>query len=133
MKISDRIKRSVANRGDAVFLRAEFESFGGPAQVGRALSQLTASGALIRLGLGVYAKTKTSVLSGKPIPAKPLEVLAPQALGKLGIKVAPSRLAQAYNDGSSTQAPAGIVLNTGRRRILRSLGFNGKQVRYEYA
>ena len=79
----------------------------------------------------MYAKAKPSVLSGKPIPAKPLEVLAPFALSKLGIDVAPRRLAQAYNDRLSTQVPSGIVLNTGKRRIVRQLSFNGQRVLYE--
>lgn len=133
MNILDRIKRSVANRDDGVFLRAEFERFGSPAQVGRALSQLTSEGALVRLGLGVYAKAKPSVLTGKPIPARPLEVLAPEVLKKLGIPVMPSRLTQDYNAGRSTQLPSGIVLNTGKRRIARKLSFNGQAVQYERA
>lgn len=69
MNILESIKSSVANQGDGVFLRAEFERFGSPAQVGRALRQLTSEGALVRLGLDVYAKAKPSVLSGQPIPA----------------------------------------------------------------
>jgi hypothetical protein len=133
MNILERIKRSVANQGDAVFLRAEFERFGSPAQVGRALRQLTSEGALVRLGLGVYARAKPSVLSGRPIPARPLEVLAPEVLKKLGIAVMPSRLSQDYNAGRSTQLPSGIVLNTGKRRIARRLSFNGQAVQYERA
>ena len=133
MNIIDRIKRSIANRDDGVFLRGEFERFGSPAQVGRALTQLTSKGALIRLGVGVYAKAKPSVLTGKPIPARPLEVLAPEVLKKLGITVMPSRLTQDYNTGRSTQLPSGIVLNTGKRRIARKLSFNGKAVQYEHA
>lgn len=133
MNIIERIKRSVANRDDGVFLRGEFERFGSPAQVGRALTQLTREGTLVRLGVGVYAKAKPSVLTGKPIPARPLEVLAPQILKKLGITVMPSRLTQDYNAGRSTQLPSGIVLNTGKRRIVRKLSFNGKAVQYEHA
>ncbi len=124
MNIKQRIKRSVVNRNDRVFLRAEFDRFGSPAQVGRALSELTREGAIVRLGLGVYAKAKASALTGEPIPARPLEVLAPEALKKLGIAVLPSRL---------TQVPSGIVLNTGKRRIARRLSFNGKAVQYERA
>lgn len=133
MNITERIKRSVVNRSDGVFLRAEFARFGSPAQVGRALSQLTREGALVRLGLGIYAKAKPSVLTGKPIPIRPLEVLAPEVLKKLGITVTPSRLTQDYNAGRSTQLPCGIVLNTGKRRIARKLSFNGKAVQYERA
>lgn len=133
MDTLNRIKRSVANRDDGVFLRSEFDQFGSAAQVGRALRQLLLGGALVRLGVGVYAKAKPSVLTGKPIPVRPLEVLAPEVLNKLGIEVLPSRLAQDYNAGRSTQLPAGIVLNIGKRRIARKLSFNGKAVQYERA
>lgn len=133
MNITDRIKRSVANRDDGVFLRGEFERFGSPAQVGRALAQLTRDGVMVRLGVGVYAKAKPSVLTGKPIPARPLEVLAPEVLKKFGVTVTPGRLTQDYNAGRSTQLPSGIVLNIGRRRITRKLSFNGKAVQYERA
>lgn len=133
MNTQNRIKRSVANRRDEVFLRSEFDAFGSPAQVGRALRQLTLEGVLVRLGIGVYAKAKPSVLTGKPIPVRPLEVLAPKALNKLGVTVQPGRLAQDYNAGRSTQIPAGIVINIGQRRIARKLGFNGKAIQYEHA
>ncbi len=114
-----------------MFLRADFESFGSVAQVGRALAEITATGILVKLGVGVYARAKPSVLSGRPIPVKPLEVLAPQALRRFGVNLTESRLSAAYNSGRSTQVPAGIVLNTGKRRISRKLGFNGKVVHYE--
>ncbi|UEC01688.1 DUF6088 family protein [Burkholderia vietnamiensis] len=133
MDTLNRIKRSVANRDDGVFLRRDFDQFGSAAQVGRALRQLLLAGVLVRLGVGVYAKAKPSVLTGKPIPVRPLEVLAPEILSKLGIEVLPGRLAQDYNEGRSSQLPAGIVLNIGKRRIVRKLSFNGKAVQYERA
>jgi hypothetical protein len=133
MNIIDRIKRSSANREDGVFLRGEFDRFGSSAQLGRVLTQLTLEGTLVRLGSGVYAKAKPSILTGKPIPTRPLEVLAPEALKKLGIVVMPSRLTQDYNAGRSTQLPSGIVLNIGKRRTARKLSFNGKAVQYEHA
>ncbi len=64
VKIMDRIKRSVANCEDGVFLRAEFERFGSSARVSRGSTQLTREGALGRLGVGVYARAKPSVLTG---------------------------------------------------------------------
>lgn len=131
MDIVNRLRRSLANRDADVFLRAEFASFGSPAQVSRALTELQNKGVLVKLGVGVYAKAKPSVLSGKPIPAKPLEVLAPEILKKLGIQAGMSRQTREYNTGVSTQVPSGIVINTGKRRIQRKLGFNGKLVQYE--
>ena len=131
MTIADRIERSVANRKDAVFVRSELKSFGNTSQVGRALRGMVARGALVRLGVGVYAKAKPSVLTGKPIPISPLEVLGPQALTKLGVKFEPCRATKAYNSGASTQIPSGVVLNTGDRRVTRKIGFNGKYIKYE--
>lgn len=133
MNITDRVKRSISNKRGDVFLRAEFELFGSPAQVSRALSELRSRGMLVKLGVGVYARAMPSKLSGKPIPVKPLEVLAPQALEKLGVKVEASRLTKAYNSGLSSQIPTGILLNTGKRRVGRQLGFNGAFVQYERA
>ena len=75
MNIVDRIKRSVANRNADVFVRADFMPFGSQAQVGRALNELQSEGVLVKLGVGVYAKAKPSVLSGKPIPIKPLSLI----------------------------------------------------------
>lgn len=133
MNITDRIRRSVSNRNTDVFLRADFEAFGSKSQVSRALAELQAKGMLVKLGVGVYAKAKPSVLSGKPIPVKPLEVLVPEALKKLGVHVGESRQTREYNAGTSTQVPTGVVFSIGKQRVQRKLGFNGKLVRYERA
>ena len=133
MNITDSIKRSVSNKTDVVFLRSDFKSFGGDSQVNKALGELQSKGALVKLGVGVYAKAKRSVVSGNPIPLEPLEVLAPKVLKKLGVAVQPSRQTTAYNAGTTNQVPTGVVLNIGRRRIGRKLSFNGKLVQYERA
>jgi len=133
MNIADRIRRSVSNRNTDVFLRADFETFGSKSQVSRALAELQDKGMLVKLGVGVYAKAKPSVLSGKPIPVKPLEVLVPEVLKKLGVQVGESRQTREYNAGTSTQVPTGVVFSIGKQRVQRKLGFNGKLVRYERA
>jgi hypothetical protein len=131
MVIEDRLKRAIALRRDDVFIRSDFAHFGSSAQVCRALRQLVANGALVKLGVGVFAKAKPSGLSGKPIPVRSIEVLAPAALQKLGVKVKPSRAVQAYNADNAEQIPVGLVLDTGRRRITRKLGFGEHYVSYE--
>lgn len=131
MVIEDRLKRAIALRQDEVFLRSEFAHFASPAQLSRALRHLLELGILVKLGLGVYAKAKPSVLSGKPIPVQPLEVLAPLALQKLGVKVGAGQAVRDYNAGLSQQLGAGIVLDTGSRRISRKLGFGERYVSYE--
>lgn len=131
MILEERLKRSLALRTDEVFVRPEFSKLGSEAQVNRALRKLVASGMIVKLGVGVYAKAKKSVLSGDPIPVRPVEVLAPIALRKLGVTVYPSKSTQEYNSGRTTQIPAGTVLNTGDRRIVRKIGFGKKKVAYE--
>lgn len=129
--VVSRLKQTLADSSEEVFLRAEFAGLGSVTQVSCALRSLIADGVLVRLGLGVYAKAKKSALSGAPIPIKPVEVLAPIALKKLGVQIAASEAVLAYNNGSTTQLPAGIVLNTGRRRVSRRLGLDGQVVSYE--
>lgn len=59
---------------------------------------------------------------------KSLEILAPFALRKLGIKTQPSRVAQAYNRGTTTQLRSGIVVNVGSRRVSMRIGFGGRSL-----
>jgi len=132
MNITDRIKRSVQRRHELVLRPADFQAFGSEASVKRALKELVDQGLLVRLGVGLYAKAKRSVLSGQPIPACPLEVLGPMALAWLGVELRESTRTREYNAGRTTQVPTGIVVNTGRRRITRKIGFNGKFVEYEH-
>ena len=133
MNITDRIRRSVRGRTDLVFRPVDFLAFGSEASVKRALKELTDIGVLVRLGVGLYAKAKPSVISGKPIPIQPLEVLGPQALTKLGVRLTESFQTAEYNAGRSTQVPTGIVVNIGKQRISRKIGFNGKFIKYEHA
>lgn len=132
MTIANQIKKTVTGRGELVFIRREFNKFGRPRSVNWALSQLIVDGVLIRLGVGIYAKTKRSVLTGNIIPAQPLEVLGPQALEKLGIKVGTSRLTVRYNSGQSTQVPVGLVVNVGQQRVSRKIGFNDNYLSFEH-
>lgn len=131
MKIERRLKLALTKLKDDVFLRQEFDRYASKSCVARGLSALTREGVLVKLGRGIYARGKPSTLTGRPIPSKPVEVLAPIALQKMGIKVRPSHYANAYNDGASTQIPAGISLNVGRSRVSRQIGFGSQKIRYE--
>ncbi|MDR8398453.1 MULTISPECIES: DUF6088 family protein [Paraburkholderia] len=131
MYLENRLKISIARQASDVLLRTDFARFGSEAQVGRALRKLVDDGVIVKLGVGVYAKAKRSALSGAPIPVQPVEILAEQALIRMGVKIYPSRQADRYNSGKTTQVPAGGVINTGNRRIVRKLGFGKKTVQYE--
>lgn len=132
MKVEKRIRRFIARTRSPVVLRSDLQKLSGSAsQLSVVLKALIDQGLLVRIGVGVYAKAKPSVLSGMPIPVEPLEVLAPIALRKLGVKVQPARRYRDYNAGRSNQVPVGVVVNVGNRRVTRRIGFNGKFVQYE--
>jgi hypothetical protein len=124
-------KRIDRKRGD-VFLRADFEDLGGYDQVGRALRQLVRDGRLMKIGSGLYARARPSALDGTPTPAKGLRALADEALRRLGIKPAPTRLEQDYSAGKTTQVPSGrrVAVN---RRVRRKIGYNGVVLSFERA
>jgi hypothetical protein len=128
IRLSSRINRK---RSD-VFLRSDFDDLGGYDQVGRALRDLVRKGRLIKLGYGLYTRARPSLLDGKPTAVKGLRALATEALGRLGIETAPTRLEQAYNAGRTTQVPTGRVVAV-RGRVRRTISYNGVPLSFERA
>ncbi|MEI6757935.1 MAG: hypothetical protein FDX18_11485 [Chlorobium sp.] len=125
-----RIVARIARKRCAVFVRDDFKDLGDYDQIGRALRNITKEGRLVRLGYGLYAKAKKSSLTGEIVPVAPLPVLAKEALGRLGIQTAPSRLEKEYNEGKTTQVPTGRLIGV-KGRINRKIGYGGAYVSYE--
>ena len=128
--LAKRIEARIARKRVNVFLRGDFQDLGGYDQVGRSLRSLTAKGRLVRIGYGVYARTVLSPVSRKSIPAKPLPVLATEALARLGIETAPSSFAREYNTGTTTQVPTGRAIAI-KGRFSRKIGYGGKYAVFE--
>jgi len=129
--LRDKLKSLLRQQTTDVFLASDFTMLGSRTQRGRALRELVTEGILVKLSTGLYARTKPSILTGNPIPVRPLEVLAPQALERLGVMTFPSKSVAAYNAGHTSQLPANVIINTGNRRITRKLGFGKQRVQYE--
>jgi hypothetical protein len=110
-------------RGD-LFLRADFNGIGDYARVGHALRGLVRDGHLLKLGYGVYARARPSLLDGKPTPVKGMRELAAEALDRLGIKTELTDLEKAYNAGRTSQVPTGRVIGVSRP-VRRKLVING--------
>jgi len=127
-KVSSRIAR----KNEAVFVREDFDDLGGYDQIGRILRELTRSGKIIKIGYGLYAKTRISTLTGEPILVKPLPDLAKEAIARLGLKTYPTRLEKEYNEGKTTQVPTGRMIAV-KGRISRKIGYKGAYVSYESA
>jgi hypothetical protein len=113
MTIANQTIRSLLSRRDLFFLGRDLNVFAHPRVVNGALSKLIVEGVFVRLGVGSYAINRRSVLAGNSIPSQPLEVLGPQTLEKLSVKVGPSRLIDRYNSGQLTQGPGELVVNVG--------------------
>jgi hypothetical protein len=120
----------IARKRSPVLLREDFSDLGGYDQIGRALLALTKKGKLIKLGYGLYAKTKVSSLTGNTVPVEPLPALAQKALDRLGAGPGPSQAAIEYQQGRSTQVPTGRLISV-NKRISRRIGYNNIAVAYE--
>jgi hypothetical protein len=131
MSVRERVMHAISISESDVFLKRDFAPTGSISQITRVLQLLMKEGVIVRISLGVYARAKFSVLTGKPIPVKPVSVLAPEVLRRLGIEAYAGRLVQEYNQGKTTQIPSGAVTNTGPRRIRRKIGFGASEIKYE--
>ena len=131
MTIAERIEQSLLRSKVSVFVRKDFDRFGGYDQVGRALRSLLSRGVVVRAGYGVYVKARKSSLSGNSIPVIPLVEIGLQALSKLGVKADVGSSARDYRDGKTTQMPMATVVSVGKARISRKIGFGSKAIRYE--
>lgn len=129
--IIERISASIRTSPAMVFLRKEFDGFGHYRQVSRAVKDLVGSGELVRVGYGIYAKARPSVLSGRPVPALSLMEIGFEVMRKLGIVADGGKDARALRDGLSTQVPMLPVINVGKSRIKRKIGFAHRQIIYE--
>jgi hypothetical protein len=94
-------------------------------QAGRALRKLVSEDKLIKVGFGLYAKSKRSSLNGKIIPVKPLPQLAREGLEKLGVTVVGVNGVDDYNAGNPAQVPTGRVIMV-KGRVNRKIGYEGK-------
>ncbi len=130
--LEERIAYRIDRGNKEVFLRNDFGDLGGYDQIGRGLRQLVAKGKIVKIGYGLYAKAKTSSLSGRAIPRKGLPELAVEALQRLKVEVVPSSYELAYNEGRTTQIPTGRVIAV-KDRVSRRIGYDGKYVTFEHS
>ena len=128
--LEKRLEKRLARKRSDVFLREDFSDLGGYDQVGRALKGLVEKGQLMKVGYGLYARARPSLLDGTPVPTKDIRELTSEALSRLGVKTVPSRYERAYNAGTSTQVPTGRVIGV-VGRVRRKITYNGVLLRYE--
>lgn len=131
MTTKERMLASLRRSKSAAFVRKDFERFGGYRQVSRAINELVAEGAIVRVGYGAFAKARPSSISGKPLPAEPLLNIAFEIMEKLGVDADEGRDARALREGRSTQVPMLPVVNVGKARVRRKIAYGSKTVVFE--
>lgn len=128
--IEGRIAARMTRLRSPVLLRMDFADLGSYDQVGRALAGLLRKGKLIRIGYGLYAKTKVSSLTGQILPIEPLPDLARKALARLGVKIFQTKAEKDYTEGRSTQVPTGRMIGV-RGRVYRNIGYKDAKIYYD--
>lgn len=115
--LQGRIATRIARSKRDVFLTRDFTDLSDEDQVIRALRFLVTQRSLVRLGKGVYAKARASRISDRPVLANAggFQLVAQQALTRLGVRWQPTDAQRAYAEDRSTQVPVNPVVKvTGR-------------------
>ena len=127
-----KIKLRIKKRKDRTFVLNDFRDFierYDYDQVLRALRILVKEKILIKIGQGIYAKTK--VFSNVMVTlCSSLSELAEEALKKLGVKTSKSKYWDDYNTGKTTQVPTGRVIAV-NKRVRRKISYNGYEIEFE--
>ena len=131
MKLADRLQHFIKRLPGNVIFRSEITMLGSATQLTDALNTLMKRGIIVRIGLGIYAKTRKSSVTGAQVPAGSLEILATETLEKMGVLFSVGRAAAAYNSGATTQLPGSFFVHTGNRRISRKIEVGGRRLVYE--
>lgn len=129
--VKERVIAKIKRSTSSVFLRKEFDRLGDYRQVSRAVNEVAASGMLVRVGFGLYARARPSTLDGKPVPTTPLLNIGLEVMQKIGVKADVGKDAKNLREGRSTQVPMLPIINVGRSRVSRKITVGKRQVVYE--
>lgn len=129
--LQSKIEKRIAERGDTVVLTREFLDMGSRDAVLRALRGMMRDKKIARIGYGVYGVTGVSRLSGRQYLLAPggLTGAARATLTKLGVDWRPSKFADDYNSGRSTQVPFNSSLRV-KGRFSRKISFGANEVEF---
>ena len=127
--LKEKIKYRIKRKKDSVFILSDFDDLSDKDQIGRILRGLVKKGILVKVGQGLYAKTKISLLSGNRILEKSLIEIAKEVLEKYNYKIGKTKYEKLYEEGKSTQLPTGRMIAV-EGRINRKIEYNGVEIEY---
>ena len=128
MTILKRVQARVKRSKCSVFLRSDFKDLADYDQVGRALRNIVSDGLLMKIGYGLYVRTRVNRITGKSMPDNPAgaDGVIVEAMEKLGVKFEFDKLSQMNMLGTSTQIPSKVSINPTSSRFKRKI-IVGKQ------
>lgn len=113
-----------------VLLRKEFTHLGSYRQVSRALKKLVDQKQLVKIGFGIYAKAYASSYIEEPLIEGGFDVVAREALDRIGVQWEPGSAEQAYNSGQSQQVPTQNVIRL-KSRLRRKIYHGNRKLYFE--
>ena len=117
---------------ETVFLRKDFQHLDTYQKVGRAISELCAEARVIRIGHGLYCRTRVTKFSDKPIPdIKDFTQMARRALTRLGYQLTYTTADIDNFERRSTQVPNGRQVGLRGKQTKRRIGYFGTYVNYQ--
>lgn len=124
------VERRIKAMTDKVILRSDINDLADYRQISRALNTLVKQKSLAKIGKGVYAKMRCSLISSNPVLDGAFTVIAREALDKLKVKWQLETAEQEYNQGKRTQVPAHGRVRL-KSRFSRKIAWNGMELQYE--
>lgn len=117
-------------RGNVV-LRRDLDTLGGShSQTTRVLKKLVAQKKLVKLGIGIYAKSYTSQYTDTPLIKGGIDSAFNNVLKKLNINFEPGTAEKEYVAGLTTQIPARKVVRL-KTRCRRQIGYGKARLIFE--
>lgn len=113
-----------------VLLRKDFAHLGSYRQITRALNALIKKRKIVKIGFGVYAKAYPSKYIDQPLIEAGFDVVAREALTRLGAKWKPGSAEQAYNAGESQQVPVQNIVQL-KTRFRRNIAYGKRKLYFE--
>ncbi len=123
MTIQDKIKTRVKRSKRSVFLRSDFKDIADYDQIGRGLRSLAQEGLLMKIGYGLYARTRINRITGKLMPDNDAgaDGVLIEAMERLDVDYKFDDLSTMSIRGNSTQIPASVTIVPTDPRFTRKI------------
>ncbi|GAL09443.1 S-adenosylhomocysteine hydrolase [Vibrio astriarenae] len=128
MTVNDQIHKKIKSSRRYVFERKDFDNYASYGHVGRILNKLVEKGVLMKIGYGLYTKSKINSLTSKPMPTNPggADAIMREVLKMRDVGFELDVMSQKSLNGQSTQVPANIQLKWDPKRFNRYIKVGNK-------